>query len=168
MSWLRSTPRSAAARLTTARLPMAAAALLAALTGGCGYAAAASLPPAPPMATVSMREYRFDFAAASLHRGRVIFHVVNDGRLVHRMILAPLPDDFPPIQEQLHGDVRRSIQQALEIRNLEPAAKGAGHGMSEDIAFDLRPGRYAFLCLYVDPDGVSHATKGMASEFRVP
>ena len=115
-----------------------------------------------------MREYAFDFDPSALHRGRVIFKMVNDGRLVHRMILVPWPEGYPPIDVQLTGQDRRIVQQAVAIRNLEPAGPGQQHGMTESFAFDLAPGRYAFLCLYADPDGVSHANKGMVREFQIP
>ena len=137
------------------------------LTGGRTSGVRAPLPTAPPPILVTMREYRFDFNAASIHRGRVIFKVVNDGKLVHRLALIPLPEDFPPIEEQLHGTVRQVVQEAVAIRNLEPPAKGQQHGMTESFAFDLYPGRYAFVSLYIDPDGVAQALKGMANEFRV-
>lgn len=39
--------------------------------------------------------------------------------------------------------------------------------MTESFAFDLYPGRYAFVSLYIDPDGVAQALKGMANEFSV-
>lgn len=55
---------------------------------------------------------------------RVIFTVVNDGKLNHRLALIPLPADFPPIEEQFHGTVRQVVQQAVAIRNLEPPGKG--------------------------------------------
>ena len=145
----------------------AAVAASVALSVGCGSAATAALPPSPPTVTVSMREYRFDLSTRTLHPGRVIFRVVNDGRLVHRLVMAPLPAGFPPIDEQLRGSVRRSIDESVAIRNLEPPGPGAPHGMSESFAFDLARGRYAFLCFFVDPDGVSHATKGMTTEFVV-
>jgi hypothetical protein len=137
------------------------------MSGGTTAHSRAPLPPAPPTVLVTMREYRFDFNAASIHRGRVIFKVVNDGKLVHRLVLIPLPEGFPPIEEQLRGTERRSVQEAVAIRNLEPPGKGQQHGMTESFAFDLQPGRYAFVSLYIDPDGVSQALKGMANEFRV-
>ena len=137
------------------------------LTGRGTAATRAPLPPVPPTILVSMREYRFVFNAASIHRGRVIFKVVNDGRLVHRLALIPLPEDFPPIQEQLRGGQRQIVQEAVAIRNLEPSAGGHQPGMSETFAFDLQPGRYVFVSLFIEPDGTSQALKGMANEFRV-
>lgn len=127
----------------------------------------APLPPSPPTVLVTMREYRFDFNAAAIHRGRVIFHVVNDGRLVHRLVLIPLPPDLPPLEQEIHGSHHVIVQEAVAIRNLEPPGAGKQHGMSESFAFDLVPGRYAFVSYFVDPDGVSQAMKGMANEFRV-
>ena len=94
-----------------------------------------------------MTEYQF--AYDHLSKGRVVFQVVNDGQTVHRMSLVPLPEDLPPIQQQLHGDERRALNTLAAV------------------AVDLLPGRYAFICFLTDPDGQSHALKGMANEFRI-
>lgn len=105
-----------------------------------------------------MREYRFDFG--SVHRGRVIFDVFNRGHITHRMSVVPLPADLPPIEQQLHGSDRRILFTLAAVPDTAPG----GHGI---VATDLAPGRYALICFLTDSDGVSHALKGMASEFRV-
>jgi hypothetical protein len=105
-----------------------------------------------------MREYRFDHA--TVPAGRVVLQVVNRGRLVHRMSLVPLPEELPPIDAQLHGDERRVLSTLAAIADTPPGASGS-------VAVDLTPGRYAFICFLTDPDGESHALKGMADEFRI-
>jgi len=119
----------------------------------------AALPKGPQRISVSMTEYRFSYAE-NLRAGRVFFVISNKGLLVHHMSLSALPDDFPPLSEQLKGAVRRSIVPLAAIPDLPP-------GDAATLAVDLRPGRYGLLCFVVDGDHVSHAVKGMVSEFRV-
>ncbi|MDP9387484.1 MAG: cupredoxin domain-containing protein [Actinomycetota bacterium] len=127
------------------------------LSGGAEQAAA-PLPPDPPVVTVAMSEYRFDFG--SIPEGRVVFEVVNEGQLAHRLSLIPLAEDFPPILEQLRGTERRVVDTLAAVATLAP-------GQRRSVAVDLAPGRYAFVCFVSDPDGSSHALKGHAAEFRV-
>jgi len=105
-----------------------------------------------------MDEYRFDHGP--IPRGRVVFHVVNRGHVAHRMSVVPLPEDLPPIEVQLHGDDRRALSTLAAVPDTQP-------GDSAEVAVDLGPGRYALICFITDPDGQSHALKGMASEFRI-
>lgn len=135
-----------------------AGAAVAVVTAGCSADAGAALPPVPPSVTVVMHEYRFDHGPVP--RGRVVFHVDNRGHVVHRMSLVPLPEDLPPIEEQLHGTDRRTLFTLAAVPDTQPGASGT-------VAVDLAPGRYAFICFLTDKDGQSHALKGMASEFRI-
>lgn len=106
-----------------------------------------------------MLDYRFE-AAQPFRRGRNIISVRNSGTVEHSLTLVDLPDDVPPINEQLHSDVRRAVG---TIARVPARAPGAG----TRIAVDLMPGRYAMVCFVVDPDGVTHGLKGMSTEFRV-
>jgi len=105
-----------------------------------------------------MSEYRFDHKP--IPKGRVVFHVVNHGHIAHRMSVVPLPDDLPPILDQLRGSERRTLSTLAAIPDTAPAASGT-------VAADLVPGRYAFICFITEPGGESHAQKGMATEFRI-
>jgi len=91
-----------------------------------------------------------------------VFLVTNGGKVVHSLTLIPIDDDVPPINEQLHGGDRRSATPEAQTRTMYP-------GRAEAIAIDVVPGqRYALLCFLHDPgDPVTHALKGMNSEFRV-
>jgi len=92
--------------------------------------------------------------------GRVVFRVVNAGRSTHRLALFPLPEDFPPIAEQLQGTERRPITPFAGVPDHLP-------GETATFAVDLEPGhRYAMVDFSEDADGVSQALKGMTSEFR--
>ena len=124
-----------------------------------GGAARSVLPPPPGAVQVKMREYAFDYSKA-IAPGRVVFRVTNVGRLSHSLTLVSLPEEFPPLDEQLHSDTRRA---AATIARL-PARSAGSTGT---FAVDLQPGRYGLVCFVQDDDGIIHALKGMNSEFRV-
>lgn len=140
-----------------ARLAVACV-LVASAVASC-QRAPALLPPKPATLDVTMREFRFDSRPPP--SGRVVFRVSNVGRINHRLALAPLPADFPPIQQQLHGEDRQLVDTLVSIPDVPP-------GGTDSFAADIAPGRWAFLCFVIAPDGESHAFKGMATEFRVP
>jgi len=120
----------------------------------------APLPPAPTTVKVSMSEYRFSYNK-QIPAGRVVFRIANAGSVVHRMILTPWPSNLAPVQEELHNDKPNPINPIAGIDNRPPGTEGF-------FAADLTPGRYAMLCLFIDPDHQAHAMKGMTSEFTVP
>ncbi len=124
-----------------------------------GSSSSAPLPPAPPTVTVTMRDYRFE-TPGQVPRGRVVFRVENEGTMNHALTLVSLPEDYPPIDEQLRSDVRRGAPTIARVPSWPP-----GHGST--FAVDLAPGRYAMVCFVTDPDGVIHGRKGMSAEVRV-
>lgn len=139
---------------------MTAYVLLAAIALSCS--AKSSYPPRPAVIVVKMTEYRFQHPAV-LSSGRTVFRVINEGHLKHELVMLKLPDDFPPINVQLHSSVRRPIPTLFFEPARQPGAAGT-------FAVDLVPGRYAMLCSVHDPgdpDDITHALKGMNSEFRV-
>ncbi|HEV2126273.1 MAG TPA: hypothetical protein VGW38_26250 [Chloroflexota bacterium] len=138
---------------------IAALAVLAGVGLGCSKGAEATLPESPPTITVMMTEYEFLFARP-VPAGRVVFWAENMGTVDHELILAPVPDEFPPIDEQVRGEEPRVLQPLYYLRGLPPGRRGS-------FAVDLSPGRYALICFLPDSEGVPHALKGMTSEFRV-
>lgn len=113
----------------------------------------------PPVVVITMREYRFDYDR-NIPGGRVVFRFVNKGKRPHRPSLLPLPEDLPPIDQQLHGSKRRALKPFAGIPDQKP-------GATDTFAVDLIAGRrYALICYAQDPDGRPHALKGMNSEFR--
>lgn len=106
-----------------------------------------------------MTEYRFDHQA-QIPPGRTVFRVVNAGGESHSLVLVGLDEDVPPIDEQLRSPNRRGVPTYAQVPERPP-------GSRDTFAVDLEPGRYAFICFVRDSDGVSHADKGMSSEFRV-
>lgn len=118
------------------------------------------LPPTPPMVNVRMDEYSFDMAEDTLPAGRAVFSMANVGEGDHRLSLIPLPEDFPPIHEQVQSSDNRIVQQLATIPETPPGDEAA-------FAVDLRPDRrYGLACFVVDADGKTHAEKGMVAEFR--
>lgn len=107
-----------------------------------------------------MREYRFDYKTSSIPRGRVVFRGSNIGHQTHEMTLERLPEDFPPINAQLHSKTRRALAPLGYLHRLRPRE-------SDAFATELAPGRYAMVCFIKGRDGVPDALRGMNSEFRV-
>ncbi|HET7487845.1 MAG TPA: hypothetical protein VFJ85_07945 [Acidimicrobiales bacterium] len=133
------------------------------LAGACtsiSHAAPSEPLPAPmPVVDVTMTEYHFAFTPPA-SGGRVMIRVTNAGRVIHALELHPLGADFPPIDQQLHGSVRRTLAPFAELPAMRP-------GQHRSFVVDLRPDtRYAFLCFVADRDRVVHALKGMNAEFR--
>lgn len=131
---------------------------------GCGHRsrpeAQVVLPPDPPTVQVRMVEYRLIYRSSAIPAGRVVFRVVNDGRVMHELTLLRLPRDLPPINKQLHGHKRRILPPFAGVPDLQP-------GQADTFAVDLTAGqRYALICFDIAPDGQSDALNGMASEFR--
>lgn len=111
------------------------------------------------MVVVSMSEYRFDHERA-IPAGRVIFVVRNVGREDHKLKFVALPEDFPPLNAQLHGAERRVLAPYAGVPVRRPGQAGA-------FAVDLVPGRrYGMICNLSTPSGGVHALEGMNSEFR--
>lgn len=123
---------------------------------GCGKSTPSGH--AAPVVVVRMREFRFDYDKR-IHPGRVIFRFVNVGKLPHKVMMIPLSEDFPPIDQQVHGTDRRYVPPFAQIFVRRPGESGT-------FAIDVVAGqRYGMMSYLTDKDGVSDAVKGMASEF---
>lgn len=121
--------------------------------------ASAPLPPPPAQVAVEMSEYQYDYEP-SIPAGRVVFRFGNVGAVDHELGLWPLEEDFPPIDVQLHGPVRRFLTPFARSEVVGPGATGT-------FAVDLVPGqRYALICFLRGPQGQEHEQLGMNSEFR--
>lgn len=122
---------------------------------------AAPGPQPPPVVVVTMEDYRFDYDR-DIPSERVVFRVHNAGDSPHQLTLFPLPEDVPPIEEQLRGEQRRFVEPFAGIYDRAPGDSGT-------FAVDLEPGtRYAMVCFLEAEDGEPHWMKGMASEFLTP
>ena len=121
--------------------------------------AAEPLPPTPARVQITMHDYRFEMAG-EIARGRVVVEVTNQGTMNHALTLISLPDDFPPLDEQLRGDERRGAASVARVPARPP-------GEGSKFALDAQPGRYGLVCFVADADGLTHGQKGMNFEFRV-
>jgi len=117
------------------------------------------LPPTPPVINVALREYHLDYQPPTF-AGRVVFRVRNAGTKKHELVLVPLPEGLPPIQDQVRSKARQAVGTLAFVKPLPPRGSAV-------FAADLAPGRYGMVCLLQDSSGVTDARKGMASEFRV-
>ncbi len=107
-----------------------------------------------------MAEYSFSYRGDNIPAGRVVFRVHNAGNVDHELGLWPLDEDFPPIDEQLHGSERRVLTPFARTEILAPGRNGG-------FAVDLVPNRrYALICFLRGPDGLKHELQGMNAEFR--
>ena len=134
------------------------AVLVAVLAAGCSSRAASPLPPARPRVTVTMHDDRIEHGPVA--QGQAVFEVRNLGTKRHRLSLVPLPDELPPIDQQLRGSERATVTTHAAVADLVPGGTGT-------FATQLVTGRYAMVCFNVDEDGSSHALQGMATEFRI-
>jgi hypothetical protein len=144
----------------TRALVISAAVVAVILMASCGSRSA--YPPRPHQVDVTMKEYRFEHKP-TVRRGRVVFRLSNVGRLDHQITLLLLPPGFPPIDVQLHSNVRRPLPTLFLDPPLAP-------GRRRSFAVDLAPGRYAMLSSLRDPrnpHGPNDALRGMNSEIRV-
>lgn len=134
------------------------AAVLAASGCSAGQVARAPLPPPPQIVNVTVTDHRFAYNPA-IRAGRVVFSGHNLGRTDHTMRVFPMGDDWPPIDVQLHGPVRRRLVPFGGTR-IKP-------GKTNSFAVDLVPGqRYAMLDLDQNSAHVPYALIGLDSEFR--
>lgn len=148
-------------RLGARRLPLASAAVLT-VAGVVACGSRNAYPPRPAELDVTMKEYAFEHAP-SVPRGRVVFRLSNTGRLYHQLTLVRIPAGFPPINVQLHSNIRRPVPTLF----LDPPLAPGAH---RSFAIDLPPGRYAMLSYLRDPQqphGPVDALKGMNSEIHV-
>lgn len=119
-----------------------------------------SLSGGPVEVHVSLSEYRFGLETP-LPAGRVVFRFSNSGTEAHRPALLPLPEDFPPIQEEVRNPEARILPPFAGISTQPPGSSGL-------FAVDLVAGRrYALVCFIASPDGIGHSNKGMTWETRI-
>lgn len=138
-------------------------ALLALLVGGCttGRSPVGYLPQGPSVVEVLEQDHSYILDRGEIVAGRTVFHVENRSGLSHDLSLVALPEDVPPILDQLRSADRRAVT-TFARRSSHPP------GTSDVFAVDLAPGRYALLCFEKDGTGETpHALMGMALEFRV-
>lgn len=105
-----------------------------------------------------MVDYRFT-APATIAVGRAVFDAVNHGQHPHELVLVPLPQDFPPLNKQLHSGTRRALPTIAVLPALQPGASGR-------FAVDLAAGRYGIISFVEGSDGTIDALRGMNAEIH--
>ena len=141
--------------------------LLFAVLGGCTKTEKApeAAPPAavaPPQVHVTATDYAFQ-APDTLPAGLTSFHLMNDGKEVHHLVLLRLGEG------QTIADLQKMDPKAPMPANLvliggpNPATP---QGVAE-ATVNLKPGKYAMFCLIPGPDGQPHLMKGMIRELTV-
>lgn len=117
-------------------------------------------PPSPAVVELTMTEHQYQAMPEEVPPGRVVFRLKNEGSEGHQPTLVALPEDFPPLAEQLAGGERRDVPTVAGNPGIGPGVTGA-------VAVDLAPGqRYAFICYAKTDDGRDHSRMGMIWEFR--
>lgn len=141
-----------------ARFRVAAVAAAAMVLASCGPGRP-PLPPPPAFVEVTMDEYRFKHEGP-VPTGRVVFGLRNVGNVDHELVLVPLPEDLPPLRDQIRSDDRLALGTLAH-----PPPLTAGDAAT--FAVQITPGRYGLVCFLEDPDGIPHFRKGMHSELVV-
>jgi hypothetical protein len=134
----------------------------AAFRAGAAAPAAAAITRAPDV-TMTLDDYSFRLSRP-LTRGRHVVRVRNAAAQQHEVFVVRLAPgktvaDAVAWTEKLQGPPP-----------MEPLGGTAGMdtGVSNDIALDLTPGEYAFLCFVPDAkDGKPHLAHGMMQQFTV-
>jgi len=116
-----------------------------------------------PTATISLIDYGFKFSTP-LTVGHHLVLVKNDGKQTHELEIARL----------LPGKTPRDLGRWAEKMSGPPPAHFVGGvspiapGRSNELALDLPPGHYVFLCFVPDAkDGKPHIAHGMARDFVI-
>lgn len=136
--------------------------VLLALLGGCtgGRDQPRYLPRGPAVVNVVEQDHGYSLDRSDIPAGRTLFRVENRSGLFHDLSLVALPEDMPPIDQQLRSGDRRAVAALAGLPSRGP-------GSSDAFAVDLAPGRYGLVCFEMDGTGEAHALLGQVVEFRV-
>ena len=145
---------------------MAALMVGAAITAGCGgdeqtqTASPSSSPTAAQKVEVSAIDFAFDGVPETLEAGLTTFVLTNEGEVSHEMTVGLLPPGWT-IEEVALGSSDSGTKVVGVIGPIEP-------GASEEVAIDLEPGRYGYICHESEgTKGKAHFFRGMLGEFKV-
>jgi hypothetical protein len=120
--------------------------------------AAAAPPPAPNMVHVTATDYAFQ-APDTLPSGVTTFHLMNEGKETHHVVLVKLP--FADFQK---ANLAGPLPPELVVLGGPNAAPPGG---TAEATVDLPPGGYTLVCLIPAADGQLHVMKGMARSLVV-
>lgn len=156
--------RGDAGRSAVLAVPLRFRVLVALVVAGLAAAGCSSgrakepVPPPVPRVDVEILDGGLE-KPARVPAGRVVFRITNAGRHVHRLALIPLPDDFPPLAEEVANATERTVEFLARVGDIQP-------GKSGQFAVDLTEGqRYGLVDYSLNPEGVRHLKTGVAGEF---
>jgi hypothetical protein len=119
----------------------------------------------PPEADATVTAVEYGFDTDELPSGSIEINFENDGVQPHHMLAAQL------IGDSTAADVERFFKTEKgkpPVRRNGQATAVVEGGEGQTVAFDLKPGRYAFYCFISDRQGgPPHIFKGMVDEFEV-
>jgi hypothetical protein len=131
---------------------------------------AAAEPAAPataelPAGTVTMRLTDYDFSLdGNLTAGQNVIRVVNDAAQWHEVVLVQLQGNTTV--EQALGWIQRA--EGPPPFSMLGGIAPISQGVQNNFTVNLRPGRYALVCLLPDAgDGRPHIEHGMIEEFTI-
>ena len=110
-------------------------------------------------------EYQFTGIPESLSAGSYEFHLQNDGKEPHELLLFGLKTDTPI--EELIKLPQKEAEKQIEMVGATFAEPGAAS--EETVKADLEAGRYGVVCFVPvgGKKGPPHAFEGMVHEFTV-
>ncbi len=132
---------------------------------GAGAKTVSSRPPSHRI-DVSMGDFTFTSASASVLPGTTTVRVTNDGAEAHQLQIGRPSGDLTAenFAERYERDGEAAVLQQVTwvggANALEP-------GGSEEALVDLVPGEYLMFCFMPSADGTSHLMKGMIAPLRV-
>lgn len=121
-------------------------------------AAAPPAPAAPNLVHVTATDYVFQ-APDTLPSGVTTFHLMNEGKEVHHVVLIKTP-----LAEFQKANPAAPPPPDLVVLGGPNAASPAG---TAEATVDLLPGSYTMVCFVPGPDGKPHMMKGMVRALEV-
>lgn len=146
--------------MTPTKLVVTLVVVVGMLTAGCAAGQVARpLPDPVPTVEVQLLDDALQHPE-SVPAGRVVFHITNAGKQVHRLALILWPQDAIGVHEELANDTATRVELLARTADLPPGQTGM-------FAVELEPDRrYAMIDYSEAPDGTMHGLMGVAGELR--
>lgn len=118
-------------------------------------------PPAPPTVHVIATDYAFQ-APDTLPAGLTSFHLMNNGKEMHHLVLLRLAEGqtVADLQKMKPGAIPADV---MMVGGPNPALPSS----TAEATVNLQPGNYAMLCVIPAPDGKPHLMKAMIRPLTV-
>jgi uncharacterized cupredoxin-like copper-binding protein len=123
---------------------------------------AAAAPQAGATMTLVLTDHHFRLSTP-VERGKMVWHVKNEGTEPHQALVVKLPDGVNEYQERAWFEHDRPGPEPGEpMGGLTTLAPGA----EASFETDLKPGKYLLLCTMAEDDG-RHYELGMIYRFEI-